>query len=231
MVREGLRRYLTGSVPISIGLHLVGLLLCLVIPLTARIVLPVVSVELPEYVRLAPMPPPPPVTMRTAPPAVTTAPPRSVALTPTFAPPAILPEVVAPAPVGIADLVGATSGLPPDAGAIPNTGIMTPVVMPPPQPPARPVRAADLPVAPTKTNDVRPVYPDTARQARLSGTVVMEAVLDPAGRVTQLRVIKSAPLFDQAAMDAVRQWRYTPSMYGGHPVSVLMTITIRFTLE
>ena len=59
----------------------------------------------------------------------------------------------------------------------------------------------------------------------------MEAVLDPTGRVTQLRVIRSVPMLDQAAMDAVRQWRYTPSMYGGHPVSVLMTITIRFTLQ
>ena len=59
----------------------------------------------------------------------------------------------------------------------------------------------------------------------------MEAVLDPTGRVTQLRVIRSMPLLDQAALDAVRQWRYTPSVYGGHPVSVLMTITIRFTLQ
>ena len=230
MAREGVRRYLTGSVPISIGLHLAALLLCLVIPLTARIVLPMVSVELPEYVRLAPMPPPP-VAERTAPPAATRVPAPSPPLTPTVAPPAILPEVPTPTVVGITDLVGATGGPPPDLGAISNTGITTPLVMPPSQPPPRPVRVTDLPVAPTKTNDARPVYPEAARMARLGGTVVMEAVLDPAGRVTQLRVIKSAPLFDQAAMDAVRQWRYTPSMYGGHPVSVLMTITIRFTLE
>jgi protein TonB len=49
--------------------------------------------------------------------------------------------------------------------------------------------------------------------------------------VTQLRVIKSVPLLDQAALDAVRQWRYTPSLYGGHAVSVLMTITVRFALQ
>ncbi len=60
---------------------------------------------------------------------------------------------------------------------------------------------------------------------------MLEAVLDPSGHVTQLRVVKSVPLLDQAAIDAVRQWRYTPSAYGGHPVSVLMTITIRFTLQ
>jgi protein TonB len=49
--------------------------------------------------------------------------------------------------------------------------------------------------------------------------------------VTQLRVIQSVPLLDQAALDAVRQWRYTPSIYAGRPVSVLMTITMRFTLQ
>ena len=59
----------------------------------------------------------------------------------------------------------------------------------------------------------------------------MEAVLDTGGRVTQLRVIQSVALLDQAAMDAVRQWRYTPTTLGGHPVSVLMTITIRFQLQ
>ena len=59
----------------------------------------------------------------------------------------------------------------------------------------------------------------------------MEAVLDTTGRVTQLRVLESVRMLEQAAVDAVRQWRYTPSRYGGHPVSVLMTITVRFTLQ
>ena len=59
MAREALRRYLTGSVPISIALHLLALFLVFVIPLTATLVLPMVTVELPDYVRLAPMPPPP----------------------------------------------------------------------------------------------------------------------------------------------------------------------------
>ena len=71
----------------------------------------------------------------------------------------------------------------------------------------------------------------TARAARVEGTIIMEAVLDTSGRVTQLRLLKSVPMLDQAALDAVRLWRYTPSLYGGHPVSVLMTITVRFTLQ
>jgi len=54
---------------------------------------------------------------------------------------------------------------------------------------------------------------------------------DPTGSVTQLRVVRSVPLLDQAALDAVRRWKYTPSSIGGRPVSVLMTITITFTLQ
>jgi protein TonB len=78
---------------------------------------------------------------------------------------------------------------------------------------------------------VHPVYPDVARVAHVEGTVILEAVLDTNGRVTQLRVLRSVPLLDQAALEAVRQWRYTPSIYYGKPVSVLMTITVRFTLQ
>jgi protein TonB len=61
--------------------------------------------------------------------------------------------------------------------------------------------------------------------------VVLEAILDRGGRVDQLRVVKSIPLLDQAALDAVRQWRYRPTVLNGQPVAVLMTITIRFTLQ
>ena len=229
MARDGLRRHLTGAVPLSIGLHLVALFLFLVIPLTARIVLPMVSVELPEYVRLAPMPPPPP---HVAPP-----PPRGVVRTPvpstvpTSAPPTIQPEPPATphyAPSGS----DPTAGFPPGSVGEIGLNVSPPsVLMPPVVQKTGPVRLADLPVAPRKTVDARPVYPDIARLARVEGTVVMEAVLDPTGRVTQLRVIRSIPMLDQAAMDAVRQWRYTPSTYGGQAVSVLMTITIRFTLQ
>lgn len=230
MAREGLRRHLTGAVPISIGLHLVALFLFLVIPLTAKIVLPIVSVDLAEYVRLAPMPPPPEVVTRpsrgaertaVAPPAPTSAP-----LTITDDPPDP-PRYMAAGPPD------PVNGLPPGSGDGLGTSVNPPAVFVPPvaQKPSGPVRVADLPIAPRKTIDVRPDYPHIARQARVEGTVVMEAVLDATGRVTQLRVIQSVPMLDQAAMDAVRQWRYTPSTYGGRPVSVLMTITIRFKLQ
>lgn len=229
MALTGLRRYLTGSVPISIGLHLVALFLIFVIPLTANIVLPMITVTLPDYVRLAPLPPTPVVAVATPRRSTDPTPAPSI---PIVAPPTISPEVERPAyvPPGAPE---ASSGLPPGGTDLLGAVIDRPsAVVPPPAPKqSGPVRIADLPVPPRKIVDARPVYPDIARQARREGTVVMEAVLDTAGRVTQLRVIQSVPLLDQAALDAVRQWRYTPTTLGGHPVSVLMTITIRFQLQ
>jgi periplasmic protein TonB len=151
---------------------------------------------------------------------------------PTEAPPTIEPEREARPSYPIGPVAPDSSAIGDPAGL--PSGLMS--AGPPPRPPdpprpAGPVRVADLPVAPRKTVDVRPIYPDIARMARKEGTVVMEAVLDPSGHVTQLRVIRSVPMLDEAALDAVRQWRYTPSLYGGRPVSVLMTITIRFTLQ
>ena len=231
MARDGLRNHLSGSLPISIAAHLVVLLLLFAVPLVGNVVIPTVTVILPEYVLAAPAPPPPEVVMRPAArtPQNTTA--EAPAPIPTAAPPAILPErdarVFDPGPViPDASAIGDPGGLP--SGIVSSAPIPRP---PDPPRPSGPVRVADLPIPPRKTVDVRPIYPDVARIARVEGTVVMEAVLDPSGHVTQLRVIKSRPLLDQAALDAVRQWRYTPSVYGGRPVSVLMTITIRFTLQ
>jgi len=229
MDRAGLRSHLSGSVPISIALHLVAVLLFLIIPLTANMILPDPASHLPEYMRVVPMPPPPPVARPRQELAPAPHPAANVDVAPTMAPDAIHPET---APLGItADL-----GLPPGVGVGESVGLLpndNAIVVHPPDPPrpAAPVRVADLPVTPVKIADARPVYPDFARSARVEGTVIMEAVLDTTGRVTQLRVLKSVPMLDQAALDAVRQWRYTPSLYGGHPVSVLMTITVRFLLQ
>jgi protein TonB len=230
MARAGLRSHFTGSVPISIGVHFIVLLMLLIIPLTATLELPDPAAHLPDYMRVAPPPPPPPapaVPVRSAS-SQTADVPTNPDPAPTRAPDAIKPEGALP--------IFPDVGMPPSAGVPDGVGFVVgdkPVPVPPPDPPrpAGPVRVADLPVTPRKIGDVRPVYPEIARAARLEGTVIMEAVLDPTGRVTQLRVIKSAPMFDQAALDAVRQWRYTPSLYGGHAVSVLMTITVRFTLQ
>jgi periplasmic protein TonB len=206
------------------------ILLLLIIPLIATDSLPPVpGMGLPAYIRTIPLPPPPPpaahVRNRTPSPVRDTGP-----HVPTIAPDRISPE----ASTVVAPLVEST-GVP--DGVIGAIGLMVTADAPPPprhpetQRPAGPVRVADLPRPPTKVVDVRPVYPEVARSARLEGTVVIEAVIDTAGRVTNCRVIKSAPLFDQAALDAVSQWRYTPSTYNGRTVGVLITITVHFALQ
>jgi protein TonB len=83
---------------------------------------------------------------------------------------------------------------------------------------------------PKKLKDVKPEYPDTARAARVEGTVVLEAVIDSRGVVTDVRVLKSIPLLDQAAVEAVRQWRYQATMLNGQAVPVVMTVTLNFGL-
>jgi len=232
MARPGLRSHFTGSVPISIAAHLVAVLLFLIIPLTANVDLPELAANLPDYIRATPIPPPPPPPAPRLPGSATPTP--SVTTNPDLPPPSV-PDAIKPeierAGVPVPDI-----GQPPGEGVPDGIGIVTgdrPVVLTPPDPPRPPaqVRVADLPVSPKKVVDVRPQYPEIARAARVEGTIIMEAVLDTSGRVTQLRLLRSVPMLDQAALDAVRQWRYTPSLYGGRPVSVLMTITVRFTLQ
>jgi protein TonB len=84
---------------------------------------------------------------------------------------------------------------------------------------------------PIRTVYVAPVYPDIARVARVSGIVVVECTIDPSGHVTDARVVSGHPLLDRAALDAVRQWRYTATRLNGFPVAVLMTVTVRFTVS
>ena len=84
---------------------------------------------------------------------------------------------------------------------------------------------------PRKLNHVPPVYPPIARAARREGTVILEATIAADGRVTNVRVLQSSPLFDEAAIDAVRQWRYTTPTLNGVPVAVTMTVVVRFGLR
>jgi TonB family protein len=85
--------------------------------------------------------------------------------------------------------------------------------------------------APTKIRDVRPVYPDIAQQARVQGVVIIEVVIGPEGHVQDAKVLRSIPLLDEAALDAVRQWRFTPTLLNGVPVPVIMTVTVNFTVQ
>jgi TonB family protein len=85
--------------------------------------------------------------------------------------------------------------------------------------------------APTKVKDVRPVYPADAQRNRIAGTVIIEARLDPNGRVSNAEVVASIPALDQAALDAVSQWEFTPTLLDGEAVPVIMTVTVSFRLD
>jgi periplasmic protein TonB len=75
------------------------------------------------------------------------------------------------------------------------------------------------------------VYPSIAQSARVQGVVIVEATIGPDGKVSDARVLRSIPLLDQAALDAVRQWVFTPTLLNGVPVPVIMTVTVNFTLQ
>jgi protein TonB len=84
---------------------------------------------------------------------------------------------------------------------------------------------------PRRTKNVNPVYPPEAQQARVQGMVFIEITIDPAGKISNAVVTQSIPLLDQAALDAVRQWEYTPTVVDGKAVPVIMTVTANFTMQ
>jgi len=75
-----------------------------------------------------------------------------------------------------------------------------------------------------------PIYPDLARRAGIQGDVVLHAIIGTDGRILELRVVAGSPLLVRAAVDAVQQWRYKPTLLDGEPVEVETTITVTFTL-
>jgi protein TonB len=98
--------------------------------------------------------------------------------------------------------------------------------------PEEPVlRVSDGIQAPVKLSDVRPEYPDLAIRTGVEGIVIIECRVDTKGHVVDARVLSGHALLSQAALDAVRQWRYRPTLLNGQPVSVIMTVTVRFQLR
>lgn len=83
---------------------------------------------------------------------------------------------------------------------------------------------------PKKIRDVRPIYPAIAQSAQVQGIVILEILVDTAGNVADAKILRSIPLLDQAAIDAVSQWKYMPTLLNGVPVSLVMTVTVNFTL-
>jgi len=121
-------------------------------------------------------------------------------------------------------------------GGVPLASIGTPgsdTIAAPPLPPRPrdPVPVGGLFQPPKKVSHVAPIYPRFALEAHKEGLVILQAVIDENGAVREVKVLRSEPLLDQAAIDAVRQWRFTPTLLNGQPIPVMMTVTVGFSLN
>ena len=211
--------------PLSILAHTVAIAVAIIIPLMAADILPTPP-SMMAFVSAAPPPPPPP------PPPPQAAPPPKVEVqvnpgaAPIEAPSEIRAETGLDAQFEKASVVGGVEG-----GLISGIvgGLEPPP--PPPPPPVAPVRVGGNIKPPTQIKRVNPVYPPIAQSARVQGVVIIEAVIGPGGQIQDARILRSIPLLDQAALDAVRQWEYTPTLLNGVPVPVIMTVTVNFTLQ
>ena len=85
--------------------------------------------------------------------------------------------------------------------------------------------------SPEKTKNVDPRYPPEAQADRVTGVVILEILIDPAGRVASADVVRSVPGLDDAAVEAIRQWEYRPTLLNGVAVPVVMTATMNFQLR
>ena len=225
--RRSRGRGLTG--PVSIAIHLAGLSAIVLVPL-------LMSSELPEPATgvraflveppaiAAPPPPPPPApaaaAARRAP--VPTAPARFVA--PVAVPDSIVPEESLDAGIEGGVAGGVEGGV--------EGGVVGGIIggLPEAPPPVEPMRVGGQISEPRKLRHVPPVYPDLARQARVTGIVILDAEISPAGHVGEIKVLRSIPMLDEAAVAAIKQWVYAPTLLNGVPVPVIMTITLRFSL-
>ena len=210
----------------SLALHIVVVLAILVLPITASIELPRVFTALPPVViaSVAPVPPAPqPVTAPAAVP--------QVATIPMEAPAGITEEkempvsTVPPVPGGLPGVGAGASVL------IPMAGASISIASAPAPATQEPRRVGGDIKPPQRTAYKAPQYSPAAQAARIEGTVTLEAIIDAEGVVQNVRVLGSVALLDRAAIEAVQQWRYTPTRLNGVAIPIIMTVRVTFTLK
>jgi periplasmic protein TonB len=174
----------------------------------------------------APAPPPPaPARMRTLNPVKSS--PHLAA--PVEVPTKIEPETSVESLVAVGTVGGVEGGVP--GGVIDGiVGTMLPGAVPRPALPPTPtlVRVGGQIKAPALVTRVEPEYPLLAREAHIEGLVILEATVDTTGRVEAVRVLRSGGPLDEAAVDAVKQWQYSPLTLNGQPTPFVVTVTLNF---
>ena len=218
------------SVIISVFAHGLVIGVAVIAPLVASDVLPAIQSPIAPFVRA----------FRPADIPLTASPkiqpiPRPHIGAPTVAPFGITPEKPQPqategptVPFGTEGLT--TSGVPADLSA----DTLSPIPPPPPPPPTaavvKPVPVGGRIRPPARLAYVVPLYPPLAQTARIEGDVTLEAIIGVDGTVQDLRIVSGVQLLNDAALGAVRHWRYTPTLLNGVPVPVVMTVTVSFRL-
>ncbi len=137
--------------------------------------------------------------------------------------PVEVPEDIPPPTEEPSSSPGVEGGVP--GGVLGSTGV-APVVD------DAPLRVGGGVSRPEIKTRVNPVYTEIARRARLQGTVIVEAIIDERGNVTNVRVLKGLPMgLDRAAVDAVQKWKFTPAMFQGRAVKVYYVLTVNFQVQ
>jgi periplasmic protein TonB len=219
------------------SLHIVILATLIIVPLYRTGTIDLGKYEETPLVAPAAPPPPPPAAARAVAPHTTPTRPKLTYTQGKLTAPVSIPKKVsldnAAAEPDLGGVLGGVPGGVPGGqlgGVIGGTGTSVPI--PPPQQTAakRIVRVGSNLKAPRQTYSVQPEYPALARQAHIWGTVVVNAVLDEHGNVVQARALRGHPLLIPAALKAVLQWRYEPTLLNGTPVAVEMEVTVHFSL-
>ncbi len=228
------------SVFLSFGIQAGIVAVLILVPLIYTEALPKAMLS---TILVAPPPPPPPPPPPAATPVVRVKPVARLMNQGILRAPTVIPKQVnlikeeeLPPDVGA---VGVTGGVP---GGVPGGqaggvlgGIMGGVtganVPPPPKEPQRRTRVGGNVQAAKLITQIRPVYPPLAKQARIQGTVKLQAIIAKDGTIMQLEILSGHPLLQQAALQAVSQWRYQPTLLNGEPVEVITTIDVVFTLS
>lgn len=232
------------TVILSFGVQIGALAVLVILPLIYYAVLP--SATLTSLITAPPPPPPPPPPPAAAPPKVVKVIPRQMETDKLMIPKVIPKEIKqineeeAPPSAGVGVAGGVPGGV--AGGAVGGVlgGILggIPSAAPPPPPPP-PKKEAPKPSIVTVGGRVQaaklikqpqPMYPQIARQARISGTVELAATIGEDGHILDLHVISGHPLLRAAAMDAVKQWVYQPTLLNEQAVKVSTTIDVIFTL-
>ncbi len=217
---------------VSAGIQLGVIALLIVVPLLATDALP----EPPEAMMTFMAPPPPPTPPPPPPPAQAPKPvakvkapsiPKPIPTTDFVAPVEVPTEI--PTEEFAVDTGYVEGGV--DTGGVPGGVVGGVEGGMPGAPAAEPVRVGGEIQPPKKLKNVPPEYPQTARTARVEGTVILEAVIDTRGMVADVKVLKSIPLLDEAAVEAVKQWRYQATLLNGQAVPIIMTVTVNFGLD